>query len=199
MSRKSFDTVYFCYNFIEKYFIKDYQEALRLINKHLNLKKSQDLIDIGGGTGFIAASIIDKVNSITVVDHSKKMLNRLNNPLINKIQGNGILLPINDESFDIALLVNVLHHVKTNEQGEILKEIFRVLKKDGIAFILDLFFPKTFSNRIFNIVEEIAVGKTYHVPHDVIISKLKKIKFHDISLIYPDHRHWRYLIIAKKY
>ena len=66
MSRHSFDTVYFCYNFIEKYLLRDYQEALRLIRHQLNLKKNQNVVDVGGGTGFIAKSIIS-LNSFEIM------------------------------------------------------------------------------------------------------------------------------------
>ncbi|UCD13946.1 MAG: class I SAM-dependent methyltransferase [Thermoplasmatales archaeon] len=198
MSKHSFDTVYFCYNFIEKYFLRDYQVALKLIRLHLNLKKNQNVVDVGGGTGFIANSIINKVDSVTVVDLSKQMLMRSKSPIITTIQGNGSSIPFKDGVFDIALLINVLHHMKKTEQDNVLKETFRVLKNQGEAFIMDLFFPKGFFNSIFKKFEEIAVGKTYHLPHNEVMAKLKNIGFHDISLAFPDERHWRYLVIAKK-
>jgi len=79
MSKSSFNRVYLYYDFLEKYIIRDYKIALELIHNNLNLKKNLNVVDIGGGTGAIAKSIIDEVNSVWIVDNSKQMLKRLKN------------------------------------------------------------------------------------------------------------------------
>ncbi len=198
MSKSSFNRVYLYYDFLEKYIIRDYKIALELIHNNLNLNKNLNVVDIGGGTGAIAKSIIDEVNSVWIVDNSKQMLKRLKNPIITNIQCDAFSLPIKDRVFDIALLINVLHHIKKVEQMNVLKEIFRILKNQGEAFIIDLYFPKTFINRIFSKPEEILVGRTCHIPHNELMSKLKDAGFKNFSFNFIDKHKWRYLIIAKK-
>jgi len=190
--------VRFFYDLIEKYVLGDYKAALKLINKHLNLDKSQKIVDIGGGTGVIANSIFEKVSSVTVLDYSKQMLKKMKNPMINTVQVNSSYIPVKDGVYDVALLINVLHHIDKSEQTSTLLESYRILKNNGEIFILDLFFPPTFSNRVFNKFEEIAVGKTYHISHKQVLSILEKIGFKDVSFTFPDRRKWKYLIVAKK-
>ncbi len=112
MTGHSFVRVYFLYDFIEKYIFIEYLHELKIINDNLDQKKNENIVDIGGGTGYIGKSIIGKVNSVTIIDFSKPMLMRMKNPLIKAIHGNASSLPIKEEVFDIALLINVLHHIK---------------------------------------------------------------------------------------
>lgn len=128
MSEHSFRRVYFLYNFIEKYIFREYLHELKIINDNLDLKKNHNVVDIGGGTDYVARSIIDKLNSVMIIDFSKKMLMQLKNPEIKAIQGNASSLPIKNGIFDIALLINVLHHIKKTEQNNVLTEAYRILK-----------------------------------------------------------------------
>jgi len=70
MKHVSFDRVSFCYDFIEKYILKDYQGSMDLMNRYLSLHKNFSVIDIGGGTGFFSKEIIEKINKVVVVDPS---------------------------------------------------------------------------------------------------------------------------------
>lgn len=198
MIQSSFDAIYFCYNFIEKYILRDYQEAMRLINTHLLLSKNQRVIDIGGGTGEIASSINDRVAMVTIIDPSRKMLQRIKNSLLHPVQGDGSSLGIKNDVFDVALLINTLHHIPSIKQKSVLKEIYRILQNHGELFLLDLFFPMTLGNRVFHKIEEIAVGKTFHLPSEKVVFYLKTIGFTEISVHLSEKHRWRYLITAKK-
>lgn len=198
MAGQSFEKVYFLYDFIEKYIFREYKVEIKLIEDNLKIKRNQDIIDIGGGTGYIAKSIINKANSVTIVDYSKEMIMQLKNPLIKSIQSAASSLPIKDGFFDIALLINVLHHIKKTKQNTVISEIYRILKKNGELFIIDLFYPNNFFNRLFNKFEEFATGKTYHIPHYEVVNKLKGAGFHNVSSSFQDWRNYKYLIIAKK-
>ena len=199
MARATFDKVYFFYDFFEKYFLGDYNLVLKVIRDHLNLNENYKIIDIGGGTGYIAKSIIEKVNDVTVVDLSKQMLKKLKKSSISAIQGNGSSLPIKNKVFDIVLLINILHHINRNKHQNVLLEAFRILKNQGQIFIIDSVFSKTnTANRILIKLEEILVGKTYHTPHFEIMSKLKRAKFQDISVFFPYKNRPNFLIYATK-
>lgn len=198
MTNLSFDRVSFFYDFIERYILKDYQGSMDLINRHLSLNKNYWVIDVGGGTGFFSQAIIEKVSEAVVVDPSNKMLLKIKNPNISVIQGDGSFLSVKDETFDLAVLVNVLHHIHRNKQKEVLAEVFRTLKKNGRLFIIEVFFPKTFFNRLFCTLENLAVGKTYHLSADKLESYLKDVGFTRVAMTYPKEHSWKYVALGTK-
>ena len=198
MTKLSFDRVSFFYDFIERYILKDYQGSMDLINRYLSLNKNYRVIDVGGGTGFFSQAIIEKVSEAVVVDPSYKMLKKIRNPNISVIQGDGSFLSVKDETFDLALLVNVLHHIHKKCQEQVLTEVYRVLKKQGKVFIIEVFFPKTFFNRLFCLFENITVGKTYQIPAEELKLHLSDIGFNNIEMTYPKDHSWKYIALGTK-
>ncbi len=198
MEHISFDRISFCYDFIEKYILKDYQGSVDLMNKYLSLNKKYCVIDIGGGTGFFSKEIIEKINRVVVVDPSYKMLKKNKNPKSSMVQGDGCFLSVKDESFDLAIIVNVLHHIHKKDQKKVLAETFRVLKKKGNVFIIEVFFPMTFWNKLFSTIENIAVGKTYHLSAETLESHIKNVGFKEITMRYPKEHSWKYVAVAIK-
>jgi len=198
MATMSFDKVSFFYDFIERYILKDYQGSIDLFNKYLTLDKSYKVIDVGGGTGFFPKAIIEKVDDAVVVDPSHKMLLKIKNPNISVIQGDGSFLSVKDETFDLALIVNMLHHIHKNNQKQVLAEVFRVLKKNGRVFIIEVFFPKTFFNKLFCTLENLAVGKTYHIPAEELKINLSDVGFNNIEMTYPKEHSWKYIALGTK-
>jgi len=196
MATMSFDKVSFFYDFIEKYILKDYQGSLDLFNKYLTLDKSCKVVDVGGGTGFFSQAIIEKVDDTVVIDSSIKMLLKIKNKNISVVQGDGSFLSVKDETFDLALLVNVLHHIHKNNQKEVLTEVYRVLKKQGKVFIIEACFPKTFFNKLFLTLEKITVGKTYHIPTEELKIHLDDAGFRNIEMTYPKEHSWKYVAVA---
>lgn len=97
-------------------------------------------LEIGVGTGRIALPLVERGVPYTGVDISEKMLARLRQKVANRsnltlIQGDATQLPFPDDSFDVALLVHVLH--LTPEWETILTEIQRVLAPAGYLVLGD--------------------------------------------------------------
>lgn len=92
--------------------------------------------ETGIGTGRIAVPIAKRGYSYTGIDISEKMLAELHQKLegvshkLTAIKGDAISLPFADNSFDVALTVQVFHLVFAWKQA--LAEIRRVLKSGGI-------------------------------------------------------------------
>lgn len=88
-----------------------------------DLKRNQKIIDIGAGSCLIAKYIKDKfqtdITPIDVVDYNKTNLKL--------VLYNGEKIPFENQTFDIALIIFVLHHSK--DQETILSEAKRVAKK----------------------------------------------------------------------
>ena len=198
MTNVSFDRVSFFYDFVEKYILKDYQGSMDLINRYLSLDKNYRVIDVGGGTGFFSKEIIEKIDKVVVVDPSYKMLKKIRNPNISMVQGDGCFLSMKDESFDLAVIVNVMHHIHKKNQKKVLEETFRVLKKKGSVFIIEVFFPLTFWNKLFCRFENFTVGKTYHLSAEMLESYLKDVGFIKVTMTYPKDHSWKYVALALK-
>jgi len=103
-------------------------------------KNAGRIVDLGCGN---ARNLIPFKNFICYgVDFSEKMLEKakLNSDKYNLdikfYKCELTKLPFKNDFFDYALMLASLHHLKTKESREkALKELYRILKKDGIALI----------------------------------------------------------------
>ncbi len=122
-------------------------KVIRLIKKH----RHDRILDVATGTGdlAIAASRL-KPRRIDAVDISGEMLKyqgfklkkkSLEN-LIYLKQADGESLPFSDETFDVAMVAFGVRNFENLQQG--LKEMNRVLKKDGLIIILEFSNPTRF-------------------------------------------------------
>lgn len=106
------------------------------------------IIDLGIGSGWLAIELAKRNSDYQIVgvDLSKDMLtlakqnvesslNRYSN--ISFIEADVKYLPFRDNSFDAAISYASLHHWGGNLL-EIFKEIYRVVKNDGVVIIHDL-------------------------------------------------------------
>lgn len=105
------------------------------------------ILDVGGGSGNFSKLIMQNcVNvNITILDPSEKLLNKVNNPKINKINGKlPDSIPINSK-FDFIHIKNVLHHITGSTVLESkllvknsLNNLKMLLNDDGFLLIHDL-------------------------------------------------------------
>jgi len=111
------------------------------------IKQANKIIDIGSGTGDVANLIKSQGKNITPVDvanfHGPRM--------IKTIIYDGKTLPFKDQSFDMALLLMVMHH--TSEPDIIFKEAIRVAKK---VVVIETSYTTSIS-RILTIISD-AIG-----------------------------------------
>lgn len=95
---------------------------------HLNLELGSGppltLLDLGSGNGYFSYELRNDF-TITAVDFSHQML--MMSPLENRVQADISQLPFQDESFDIVLCANTLHHVE--DVNACLKEMRRIARK----------------------------------------------------------------------
>lgn len=88
-----------------------------------HLKGKRKVLDLGCGNCFISKNLIDKGYKVTSVDVKSQSLV----PSIKSIVYNGEKLSFKDKSFDVVLLLTVLHHAPYPEK--VLKEAARVTKR----------------------------------------------------------------------
>lgn len=97
--------------------------------------------DIGAGTGFVTAGLIQKGLKVMAVDQSDAMLKEMRKRFsdikdIEYLVGESEKLPIPDESVDYAFANMYLHHVESPLRS--IKEMRRILKRGGKLVITDM-------------------------------------------------------------
>jgi SAM-dependent methyltransferase len=98
------------------------------------------LLDVGCGTGALAARLAGSGYDVTGVDPSDRMLEvmRRRAPGIEAVHAGGEALPFGDGAFDLALTVATLHHVAAPDAVRaVLAEMARVVRPGGHVLIWD--------------------------------------------------------------
>ncbi len=125
------------------------KEQLEKLNKIKKYIKKGSLLDVGAGTG-ISTRFFEDICECTALDPSEEMLNHYNGK---KVVGKAEELPFKDKSFDNVICVTALHHCDIDKA---IKEMLRVVKKDGVVIVTLL----KKSNKELN-YEKIDIGKDW--------------------------------------
>jgi ubiquinone/menaquinone biosynthesis C-methylase UbiE len=200
MSHASFDKTAMLYNFVEKHIWEDYTSACDIIDEYLTLEPGEKIIDVGGGTGLIAKVLRSKKQNddIMVIDLSRSMLQKVKDSTLSIVQGDVTTFPLKDETFTLAILVNTVHHIYETKQQAALREVYRILKKQGRIFIIEIWYPKTFLLNLFIKIEKILVGKTHHLTHDKMQLAIQDAGFREVKVFFPKKYPYRYVTTAIK-
>jgi ubiquinone/menaquinone biosynthesis C-methylase UbiE len=124
--------------------------ALKSLLDKINFKSKKKLLEIGAGYGRLANIYGKLFKHSVLLDPSQVNLSQAEKKFgINSytyIKGSGIDLPFRDRSFDVVLLVRVIHHLF--KPTTVFQEIFRVLKPGG-WFILEFANKRHFKSKMF--------------------------------------------------
>lgn len=142
------------------------------IKEALDLNGYEIILDIGGGTGYLAKHLCKYCEKFYVLDESKKMLSKVKDkdniiPLV----GNALSTNFEHSSIDVVLLSDVLHHIK--DQTRLLDEIYRILKTDGKLLVMD-FEKHHFKTKMLRLFEFVLFGKLFYKTHSQTINLLEK-------------------------
>jgi ubiquinone/menaquinone biosynthesis C-methylase UbiE len=125
----------------------NYLDAIKLVAWSSYLGKDCSVLDLGCGGGWLTGhlSTFEFVNTIYALDSSKHFLLDMMPKIVVLMDGKsekiipieGLFTPLlfEDDSLDAVVASSVLHHADSLEG--MLKEIKRVLKKDGMLFVLN--------------------------------------------------------------
>lgn len=174
----SFDSFAGVYHFLRKNGAKEYQ----LLTHAGKFKKTDKILEVGGGTGAVAVYFAEKVKEVTILDPSRKMLEKVKDPHIKKKVGACQKIPFKNETFDVVYVVDALHHFTNGHKKEnwgqqmnmCTKELLRVLKKNGQLLIVE-FNPDTFIGKLIAFFENklVGFGSLFYAP-----SELQKLFSH---------------------
>lgn len=125
----------------------NYLVAVKMVDWPRYLTKHSSILDVGCGGGWLTAYLTrsELVNTIYALDSSKHYLYKIMPRVVELMKGawgkvitiEGFFTPllIQDGLLDSVVASSALHHADNLEA--VLKEIRRVLKKDGVLFILN--------------------------------------------------------------
>ena len=131
------------------------------------LREGQRVLDLAGGTGDLTRLVRSKVGpegQVVLYDFSSGMLAQGRDRLLDEglmdipvVQGNAVALPFESESFDRVLVGFGLRNF-TNPSA-CLKEMYRVLRPGGLAFVLEFSQPAAWLEPLYHAYTHKAVPK----------------------------------------
>lgn len=131
-------------------------------------------LDVGCGTGVLAARLAGAGYQMTGVDPSDGMLDvmRAGAPQVEAVPGSGTALPFADDSFDLVMCVAVMHHVADPAAvRETLGEMVRVLRPGGRVVVWDHNPRNPYWSRLMAKVPQ-DTGEERLIPEQEVISGL---------------------------
>jgi ubiquinone/menaquinone biosynthesis C-methylase UbiE len=116
-----------------------------LIRKFIDDKKDQRILDIGTGNGRFIEQLKQALlnySEIVGIDSNEKLISDAKSTFSKDGRIRFETMPfeqlaMQDEYFDLVTMSNVLHHMQ--DPRAVLREIRRVLKEDGVLFVIELF------------------------------------------------------------
>lgn len=121
-----------------------YRANLILLTFGSLLQKKDNVLDLGCGTG-IVSSYLEKNLGVKITGCDIK--NYLIHPIPFKLMKKNNKLPFRNQTYDVVMLNDVLHHLGERNQFEILREALRVGKK-----VLIFEARPTLSGKLFDIL-----------------------------------------------
>lgn len=111
----------------------------KIVSEELPSVEHPQLLDVGCGHGYIHKDLQGFGYQIVGVEVAADVLPlaREANPDASYHEYDGTTLPFEDDRFDIAIAICVMHHVPPPEWANFLQEMQRVLRPGGIAAIFE--------------------------------------------------------------
>ena len=111
------------------------EKIIRILEQERSLRGAK-ILDVGAGAGVIAAQLAERAGPTGRVDAVDLDDQRIIHEGFTFTRVEGTTLPFPDESFDVVVSNHVIEHVGgRSAQLDHLREIHRVLRRDGLAYL----------------------------------------------------------------
>ena len=169
---------------------KNFSQRLERNGFDFNWLKNKKVLDAGCGNGRYSYAIkclgagevfgldFSKIN----LGDAKKRLKEYPIDNLSYTEGSVLDIPFKDEEFDFVISNGVLHHTTNENLG--IKEMLRVMKKDGQGFLMLINSPGGIHWDFVEICREILFDVPFNFVHDVF-SMLNMPK--NLQYLYLDH------------
>lgn len=159
--------------FYDRFIPLDHAEALIA---HLDLPADGPLLDVGGGTGRVAAALKPHTEHIFVVDESLKMLRQaMHKGGLMTIGGHAERLPFADNTFARLLIVDAWHHLANQPQAA--AELWRVLAPGG-RLVIEEPDIRTWTVRGIALFEKLALMRSHFMSPSKIAALFPQAQTH---------------------
>lgn len=111
----------------------DFSMTIKMILNNIH-QEAVNFLDIGCGTGRYGQALLQCGFDVEGIDKSSSQIEQAKK-IINACEGNVVSLPYKDKSFDVCIMIMMIHHLTAKERKLAFDEIFRVLKDNGILII----------------------------------------------------------------
>ncbi len=103
--------------------------------KTFHPEKPGSILDIGTADGLMLYNLKNTFPNATCVgiEYARDLMACGESKMIHLIQGDALVLPIKDNSFDVVIATAIIEHVP--EPIQLVREAFRVLRKNGIFIV----------------------------------------------------------------
>lgn len=165
------------------------KKVSEIISRYLNeFPPPQKILDVGCGTGFTLSILKNLGYECTGVDAAVDMVEiaRKENPDITIHQSDATSLPLNDNTFDVVIAIELLRYIKDSEKA--IYEMFRVLKVGGICMVTVAPLLSTHGYAIFNRlnnklhISNFSSVKQYFETTNSITKKFREVGFDEIEV-----------------
>lgn len=134
-----FNTIAPAYAWYYEYQNQHYKSVLDSVWEKLSLSSFKNILDVGCGTGALAAAFYERGYRVTGIDPAHKMLAQAQkqpkNRGIDFAQANALeRLPFEDKRFDLAIASYVAHGLSKPERQRMYAEMRRVTRSKVIIF-----------------------------------------------------------------
>jgi SAM-dependent methyltransferase len=115
------------------------QRLLSAARVHVGEPRALTFLDVGCGVGAMERFLVATTGSIVGVDVTPEVVDtaRERYPSAQFLVYDGRTLPFDDGSFDVAFAVCVLHHVEAAQRPSLVREMARVVRRDGLVFVAE--------------------------------------------------------------
>lgn len=121
-----------------------YYKRFDMVLNEVDFDRQPRVLDLGGGTGVFTLSLIEHSEEVYFIDidrekppfnTAKTLLTRegFDESAVNFILGDGMNLPLEDNSLDVVFALDVLEHIPNQKAA--IREIARVLSKGGTCVV----------------------------------------------------------------
>lgn len=115
----------------------------QLALRNIPVTPNMQVLDLCCGSGQATAYLVDRFSHVTGLDASPRSIQRAqhNVPTATYVEGWAEAMPFATEQFDLVHTSAALHEMKPDQLGQILQEVYRVLKPGGIFTCVDFHAP----------------------------------------------------------
>lgn len=132
----------------DRYPFAGYQKILDGIIGIVQKKKAASILDVGFGTGTLAAKLYEQGFTIYGQDYSERMIElskkKMPEAKLYKYDfSKGLAKPLYEQKYDFIISTYALHHLDIEGKIRLIREMMKLLKQEGKILIGDIAFETT--------------------------------------------------------